>query len=98
MKKLEVENFSSEDFKNLISEEVKNAVSILTPKQQTESDGKYGTREQVAKTLHISLPNLSEKTKKGILKGHRFGSRVLYIWSEVYESVENIKNSKYKRK
>lgn len=69
-------------------------------KDQFTSTGekpKYGTRTEVAEELKISLPTLHELTKSGKLKAYRIGSRVLYRWDEVEESLNEIQSAKFKR-
>ncbi len=68
------------------------------PKENPNIDrGLYGTRKEVAKTLHISLPTLNELTKTGVLIGYRLKGRVLYKWVEVDEALERIATIKYSR-
>lgn len=51
------------------------------------------TRQQVAKTLDISLPTLWAWTNKDILKAYRIGNKVRYKENEVFEALQSI-NSK----
>jgi excisionase family DNA binding protein len=51
--------------------------------QNNALKNKYGSRQEVAKTLKISLPTLHEFTKKGILKAYKIGGRVLYKWDQI---------------
>lgn len=59
--------------------------------------GRYGTRKEMAKALHISLPTLNELTKSGILAGYKIQGRVLYKWEEVDQALTRIESIKYKR-
>lgn len=44
---------------------------------------KYLTRKETAGKLNVSLPTLNEYTKRNLIKGYRFGVRVLYKQSEI---------------
>lgn len=59
---------------------------------------KYGTRDEVKKVIHVSLPTLNRMNKDGILKAHKISGRVLYLWDEVYAAIEQGQNLKYRRK
>ncbi len=48
------------------------------------------TRKQTAKLLGISLPTLSDYTKKGKLRSYRLGGSIRYKESEVLASLEKL--------
>jgi excisionase family DNA binding protein len=77
-------------FRGIVKEELLNL-------QSTKKETNYLSRKEASKLLHISLPTLNEYTRKGILKGSRVGSRVLYSESDIQEAVKNIPTMKYKR-
>nr|WP_321232381.1 helix-turn-helix domain-containing protein [uncultured Psychroserpens sp.] len=54
--------------------------------QESNSEDKLLTRKEVAILLSISLPTLRAYVKRGLLKEHRIGARVLYKKSEVVDS------------
>jgi excisionase family DNA binding protein len=41
------------------------------------------TRIETAAQLNVSLPTLNEYTKKGLIKGYRFGVRVMYKQTDI---------------
>jgi excisionase family DNA binding protein len=90
-----IQNLHPEDLKRLIEKTIENCLQSL-PKNEPESNG-YLTRQETSKLLRISLPTLNELTKKGVLKGYRIGSRVLYRHSEVENSLSEIQTQKYRR-
>jgi hypothetical protein len=47
----------------------------------------YKTRKETSQQLNVSLPTLNEYEKKGLIKGHRFGVRVLYKQSDIEEAL-----------
>jgi excisionase family DNA binding protein len=57
-------------------------------KSHPSSRDEYGTRNEVAKALKISLVTLNKLTKKGRLKSYRMMGRVLYNWTEVKSSLK----------
>jgi excisionase family DNA binding protein len=77
-------------FRGIVREEL---INLSLPKKES----KYLSRKEVSKLLHISLPTLNEYTHKGILKGSRVGSRVLYLETEIEQAVREIPAQKYKR-
>ena len=89
---------SKEEFENRQKQLFKETFSEILPdkpvKQEIET---YGTRKQVAKKLHISLPTLNELTKSGVLIGFKIGGRVLYEWEQVNNAVKQIESTKFKR-
>lgn len=50
--------------------------------EQPQPDTKR-TRIETAAQLNVSLPTLNHYTKKGLIKGHRFGVRVMYKQSDI---------------
>ena len=97
-KTVQIQQINVSDFKNIISETVRNEVQNLIPKEPTnKKTDTFGTRKEVSKELKISLPILNEHTKNGILPAYRIGGRVLYKWIEVFDSVKLIQSLKYKR-
>ena len=65
---------------------------------QSLKDGKFISRKETAKLLHISLPTLNEWTKEGKLKSYRIGTRILYKPDEIMESVTRRNFTDSKRK
>ena len=59
---------------------------------------RFLSRQEVAELLKISLVTLNVYTRKGIVKGSRVGSRVLYDEAQIRESVKGIPTLKYRRR
>ena len=83
-----------ESFRNLLKEEL---AKINFDKTRDEGQIEYGTREEVAKVLRISLPTLSDYSKRGILIDYQIGGKILYRWNEVHAAVQKIEHTKYRR-
>lgn len=77
-------------FRGIVREELKNL-------QPAKPELKYLTRKEVSKLLKISLPTLNEYTLKGVIKGFRVGSRVLYSENEILQATKEIPILKYRR-
>ncbi len=90
-----LQNISPEDLKQLISEAVEEKLIQFQPQQAKNT--KYLTRKETSELLKISLPTLNEYTKSGKVKGHRIGGRVLYLESDIEQSLTEIETFKYKR-
>jgi excisionase family DNA binding protein len=69
----------------------------LTNLNPPKTEKKYFTRKEVSEQLHISLPTILNYTKRGILKGSRIGSRILYSENEIQQAVKEISTLKYRR-
>jgi excisionase family DNA binding protein len=77
-------------FRGIVREELAQSA----PKKD---ETRYLSRKEASKLLHISLPTLNEYTQKGIIKGSRIGTRVLYLEADIQEAVKNIPSTKYRR-
>lgn len=78
-------NVNPEEFKNEILKGLKEILTSHLEGQKAED--KLLTRKEVAEVLSISLPTLRNYVKRGVIKEHRVGSRVLYKWSDVIGSM-----------
>ena len=97
METIQIQNLSVDDLKTIISELIKDGLKNQPKGNPPQNKELYGTRKEVAKALHISLPTLNVLTKSGILKGYRLQGRVLYKWAEVENSLEEIVSVRYRR-
>ena len=84
-----------ESIKTIVSAELKNAVSELTPKREIVPE--LITRKETAEILGVSLPTLHEWTKKGVLPAKRIGSRIRYERTAVYDALKSVEPLKYRR-
>ncbi len=82
---IQVQNVNAEEFKNEILKGVKEILTNYLEGRQAED--RVLTRKEVSELLSISLPTLRSYVKRGVIKEHRVGSRVLYKWSEILESM-----------
>jgi len=80
------------DLKKIVNDAIREHQSEVKPARP-----KYGTRDEVKKVIHVSLPTLNRMNKEGILKAHKISGRVLYLWDEVYAAIEQGQNLKYRR-
>ncbi len=88
---IESEDKFTESIRSIIREEL-SLIYVKEPAQR------FLSRQEVAELLKISLPTLNEYTRKGIIKGSRVGSRVLYDEAQIRESVKGIPTLKYQRR
>ncbi len=70
-----------------IAEQLKQLWMAQQPQKKEPAipphEEKYLTRKEAAKKLKVSLPTLHDYTKRGIIKGFRFGSQVRYLESDI---------------
>lgn len=72
---------------NTVSAEFKKQFDLkLSPKEKD----KLFTRSQTAELLNISAATLLVYTKKGKIKAHRIGRRILFKESDINDAVEKI--------
>jgi excisionase family DNA binding protein len=95
MKQITIPTTSEEELRKILQGVVKDALTSYFPTLNKPNAG-YLTRAEVSKLLKISLPTVSDYTKRGILQGYRIGRRVLFKTDEIESSVEKIKHLKYK--
>ena len=70
-----------QEFKQLQAKEPPSQPPTITPVET------YKTRKETSQQLNVSLPTLNEYEKKGLIKGYRFGVRVLYKQSDIEEAL-----------
>jgi excisionase family DNA binding protein len=54
-------------------------------------------RQEVARTLRVSVAKVGEMTRSGKLKGARVGRQIRYRRKDVMKALDVIKNAQYKR-
>lgn len=86
---------SEDKFTQSIRSIIREELAIFNAKEPAQ---RFLSRQEVATLLKISLPTLNEYTHKGIIKGSRVGSRVLYDEAQIRESVKGIPTLKYRRR
>ena len=90
-----IQNLSAEELSALVRLIVREELANFNKKEVTN---RFLSRQEVATLLKISLPTLNEYTRRGIIKGSRVGSRVLYDEVQIGEAVKGIPTLKYKRR
>ena len=81
-----------EKFREILREE------LLASSQPKKSGPRYLTRKEAKELLKISYVTIDDYTRKGIIKGSKIGSRILYLESNILEAVKDIPVRKYQRK
>ena len=90
-------HYTKDEFQSDLKKIVSDAIREHRPEEKTARP-KYGTRDEVKKVIHVSLPTLNRMNKDGILTARKIGGRVLYLWSDVEKAIEQGQNLKYRRK
>jgi hypothetical protein len=86
-----LQNVSPEQLFTTFRDIVREELAQTSPKDETH----YLTRKEVSKLLHVSLPTLGTYSKRGIIKTHRIGSRILYAEVDIQAAIKE--SPKYKR-
>ncbi|MBU46622.1 MAG: hypothetical protein CMD28_04250 [Flavobacteriales bacterium] len=84
-----------EDLTNTIASVLKEQLEVLNVVEQNNQT-EYLTRKEVAKLLGISLPTLSDWSKRGVVPSYRIQSRVRYVKAEVLDCLEKVNTIKYR--
>ena len=89
-----IENLTAEQMSETFRQIVREELSAIQPKEDIP---KYLSRDEVCKSLKITLPTLNTYTKKGIIKGCKVGTRVLYLASDIKEALKDASAYRYRR-
>lgn len=96
MENLILTTHSTEQITGIIEQSVKiavqKAIEGLNPIQPQEI---LLTRKEAAEKLHISLVTLGDWTKRGLIKSHIIGGRILYKASELEQALKPVEAVKY---
>ena len=90
-----LQSITPEDLKALISQAISEQLDKLPAPPSLPT--KYLSRKEVCKELHITLPTLNYYTKSGIIKGYKFGRRILYKQTDITDALKQIQSIKYRR-
>ena len=74
---------------NAIAEKLAHLFEGIKPQELPPAET-YRTRKETANQLNVSLPTLNEYTKKNLIKGYRFGVRVMYKQSDIEAALKQI--------
>jgi excisionase family DNA binding protein len=85
-------NRLEESFRKIIREELTGIQS------STGSELKFYSREEACSLLKICKSTLDEYVRKGVIKGSRFGRRILFSDTDIQAAIRDIPTTKYKRR
>lgn len=88
---------SIEELEDTIRKVITDSLRENQLSKPSNPEADYLTRIETARLLRVTLPTLSEWTKRGILHSYRMGSRIRYKRSEVNESFDSGQLQKYGR-
>lgn len=82
---------------NLKLDEINNSIEELKNVIETENQDKMYSVEEASEITKCSKQTIRSLVKRGLIKGHRLGRKILIPHKELYDSVGEIKSLKYKR-
>ena len=97
MKNLLIESLTVNEFKELISEAIRQELINYIKAPENPKSTEFITRQETARFLKISLPTLNSWTKTGLIPAYRIGNRVRYKLQEVEQSLKTVQTLKYRR-
>jgi len=97
MKEILLQEISENEFKELISETMRQELINYIKAPENPKSTEFITRQETARFLKISLNSLNDWTKKGFIPAYRIGNRVRYKRHEVEQSLKTVQTLKYRR-
>lgn len=95
-----LEGITIHEFKNLISESVKEQFQNVLKEQKenpSETTNKLLTRNETCKLLGISLPTLHDWCLKGIIPSYRINTRIRFKTEDIEKVLSNPRGYKYQQ-
>ena len=89
-KSIQLLNLSTDELKEAILSELKPQLESLRQELRQQEPEEYLTRKELAEKLKITLPTITDWSKKGILKSYRVGKLVRFKKSEVDKALKEI--------
>lgn len=84
--------FTPDELTEIIRLAVTEAITAFTPTPtQPPTEPRYLSRKEVSARLGVTLTTLWERTRKGEITAHKFGSRVLYRPEDVEAALNKVK-------
>ena len=90
MERIQILSLSIDDFRDLLSDIVKEHLKQL----DKDSPEELLTITAVSSRLKISKPTIHKYSDLGILIPHRLGNRIYYFWSEILAAAKKIEPNK----
>lgn len=92
MQTLQLVSITPDALADLIDTRLNKRFKEVTEHLQPKEPNKYLTRQEVAKLLSVDLSTVHNLSKRGTLQKMQIGGRVLYLRSQVEESIVKLKN------
>jgi excisionase family DNA binding protein len=89
-KTIQLLNVTPDELKNSIIKDVRVEFQNLTEILKQRQPEEYLTRRELAEIFKVTLPTISDWSKKGILKPYRLGNLVRFKKSEVEKALKKI--------
>jgi excisionase family DNA binding protein len=77
------------EFYDYLDQRIKEAVDAAIA--EVQSKPKYYTRKEVCSLFAISLPTLDRYIKRGLLKGQKIGTRILFGEADLQKCLRDLK-------
>jgi excisionase family DNA binding protein len=86
-KSIQLLNVTPDELKEIIIQDVRTELKTITQSLQKKEPEEYLTRSELADIFKVTLPTISDWSKKGIIKPYRLGKLVRFKRSEVEEAL-----------
>jgi len=91
MKAVSLFQGTPEDFQEPIIRIIQKEFEVLKKEFQPREPKIYLTRQQVADMLHVDLSTIHNMRKRGDIKAYQISGRILFLRSEIIESIIELK-------
>ncbi|PQJ31108.1 hypothetical protein BST92_03835 [Nonlabens arenilitoris] len=89
---------TEEELQELIETSVRKGIEAYFEEKELEkSKETYTTIQEAAKRLKVSTQTVRSYIKRGIIKAHKVGNRILIETASIDNALSEVKSLKYKR-
>lgn len=97
MQQITITQITPQELEVLIENVLRKILNLKDQEPKSKAEPEFITRKEAAKILGITLPTLSDWTKRGIVKGYRIASRVRFKKDEIQNSIIQMQTMNYGR-
>lgn len=90
IQKIEIHNTSTDELKKSIIKDLSLEFKKIIESLELKKEEEYLTRKELADIFKVSLPTISDWSKKGILKPYRLGKLIRFKKSDLENTLVQI--------
>ncbi|MGY6649530.1 helix-turn-helix domain-containing protein [Wenyingzhuangia sp. IMCC45574] len=92
-------NYMSNPFEHIYKElfKLNEKFDLVLNQAENERKNKLFTVEEASEFFRVDVQTTRAYIKKGLIKGQKVGRKILIPYSEIFDSMDEVKSLKYKR-